>query len=129
MAAAICLKVMQMMQNKPTARQMDVLQAIAEYWRDMGYAPSYREIALATGIKSSATIWTHVDNLEKAGFIEHDQSKPRALVLTDAGAKALGVSNYAYAAQRNPAAYALTEMIRQIVRDELSRLYPRRLEP
>ena len=48
-----------------------------------GYAPSVREIARATGIKSTATVHNYLNRLENMGLLRRDASKPRAIEILD----------------------------------------------
>lgn len=64
-----------------TKRQDEVLSYIKEYIVSHGYPPTVREIGKDLGVSSPATIHTHLNNLEKKGFIKKDGSKNRALEL------------------------------------------------
>lgn len=64
-----------------TKRQDEVLTYIKEYIVSHGYPPTVREIGKDLGVSSPATIHTHLNNLEKKGFIKKDSSKNRALEL------------------------------------------------
>ena len=64
-----------------TKRQDEVLKYIKEYIVSHGYPPTVREIGKDLGVSSPATIHTHLNNLEKKGFIKKDGSKNRALEL------------------------------------------------
>lgn len=66
-----------------TKRQQQVLDYIKKTVREKGYPPSVREIGLAIGLKSSATVHSHLANLENKGFIKRDPSKPRAIEILD----------------------------------------------
>lgn len=48
-----------------------------------GYAPSVREICAAVGLKSTATVSYHLNELKRRGLIEGDSSKRRALTLPE----------------------------------------------
>ena len=48
-----------------------------------GYAPSVREICAAVGLKSTATVSYHLNELKRRGLIEGDSSKRRALSLPE----------------------------------------------
>ena len=58
-----------------------ILKEIITYYEQHGYAPSFREIGNSVGLKSSATIHTHVKVLIAEGKLEtdHEFSTPRAL--------------------------------------------------
>ena len=48
-----------------------------------GYPPSVREIGEAVHLKSTASVFTHLEKLEKNGYIKRDPSKPRAIEIID----------------------------------------------
>ncbi len=50
---------------------------------EKGYPPSVREIGAAVGLNSSATVHSHLNSLEKKGFIRRDPTKPRAIEILD----------------------------------------------
>jgi len=67
-----------------TKRQREIFDFIGKYTDRMGYPPTVREIGQAVGLTSSSTVHVHLANLEKAGVLRRDPSKPRALeVLVD----------------------------------------------
>lgn len=63
-------------------RQRQILKFVREYVYSKGYPPAVREIGNAVGLSSSASVHSHLQKLEKLGFILRDPSKPRALELT-----------------------------------------------
>lgn len=64
-----------------TERQAEILNFIKEFIVSNGYPPTVREIGSALGLRSPATIHSHLNNLEAKGFIKKDSSKNRALEL------------------------------------------------
>lgn len=67
-----------------TKRQTEILDFIQEYLDANGYPPTVRDIGGAVGLTSSSTVHAHLANLEKAGAIRRDPTKPRALeILAD----------------------------------------------
>lgn len=62
-----------------TKRQREILEFIQEYLDTNGYPPTVRDIGGAVGLTSSSTVHAHLANLEKAGAIRRDPTKPRAL--------------------------------------------------
>lgn len=62
-----------------TKRQSEILDFIREYLGEHGYPPTVRDIGSAVGLTSSSTVHAHLSNLEKAGAIRRDPTKPRAL--------------------------------------------------
>lgn len=67
------------MSDTLTPRQRQILEMIVEHQNDRGYPPSVREIGEAVGLRSPATVKSHLDNLRDAGYIVRDPSKPRAI--------------------------------------------------
>ena len=65
-----------------TARQQEIWQFLVEYVEDHGYPPTVREIGEHVGLASPSTVHAHLANLERAGLIKRDPTKPRALELT-----------------------------------------------
>jgi repressor LexA len=63
----------------PTDKQQAILDFIGSYLGEYGYPPTVREIASATGVKSTSTVFGHLERLEKKGLIKRDASKPRAI--------------------------------------------------
>src|SRR5829696_6161456 len=70
-----------------TKRQQEIFDFIKKYSAKYGYPPTVRDIGKAVGLASSSTVHAHLANLEKAGLLRRDPSKPRALELLD---KAVG---------------------------------------
>ncbi|MFY9488463.1 MAG: transcriptional repressor LexA [Solirubrobacterales bacterium] len=62
-----------------TKRQREILDFIQQYLDSNGYPPTVRDIGGAVGLTSSSTVHAHLSNLEKAGAIRRDPTKPRAL--------------------------------------------------
>ena len=64
-----------------TARQQEIWQFLVEYTDGHSYPPTVREIGEAVGLASPSTVHAHLANLERAGMLKRDPSKPRALDL------------------------------------------------
>ena len=60
-------------------RQKEILNYIMKEISTKGYPPSVREIGKAVGLKSPASVHSHLKSLEENGFIRRDPSKPRAI--------------------------------------------------
>lgn len=68
-----------------TDRQRQTLEYIAEMVSERGYPPSVREICEAMGLASSSTVHSHMQALQRKGYLRIDPTKPRAVeVLFDA---------------------------------------------
>ena len=64
-----------------TTRQQEIWQFLVEYVDDHGYPPTVREIGDAVGLASPSTVHAHLANLERAGLVRRDPTKPRAIEL------------------------------------------------
>jgi repressor LexA len=64
-----------------TQRQQEIWQFLVEYVDRHGYPPTVREIGEAVGLASPSTVHAHLANLERAGLLRRDPTKPRALEL------------------------------------------------
>jgi len=64
-----------------TQRQQEIWQFLGEYVDGHGYPPTVREIGDAVGLASPSTVHAHLANLERAGLLRRDPTKPRALEL------------------------------------------------
>jgi len=64
-------------------KQEKILLYLNRYMEENGYAPSVREICAAVGLKSTATVSYHLNELKRRGLIEGDSSKRRALSLPE----------------------------------------------
>jgi repressor LexA len=62
-----------------TVRQREILDVIVDHQREHGFPPSVREIGSAVGLKSPATVKSHLDNLRDAGYLRTHPTKPRAI--------------------------------------------------
>ena len=62
-----------------TDRQQAVLDVVRAYASEHGYPPTVREIGATLGLTSSSTVHSHLAALERAGIVERDPTKPRAL--------------------------------------------------
>jgi repressor LexA len=64
-----------------TGRQQEIWDFLVEYVDQHGYPPTVREIGEAVGLASPSTVHAHLANLERAGLLKRDPTKPRALEL------------------------------------------------
>jgi repressor LexA len=65
-----------------TERQREVYEFVVRYADGHGYPPTVREIGEAVGLASPSTVHAHLANLERAGYLRRDPTKPRALELS-----------------------------------------------
>jgi len=64
-----------------TDRQREIWSFLVDYVDRHGYPPTVREIGEAVGLASPSTVHAHLANLERAGLLRRDPTKPRALEL------------------------------------------------
>jgi repressor LexA len=64
-----------------TERQQEIWNYLVEYVDRHGYPPTVREIGAQVGLASPSTVHAHLANLERAGLLKRDPTKPRALEL------------------------------------------------
>ena len=70
-----------------TDRQQQIWNYLVEYVDRHGYPPTVREIGEEVGLASPSTVHAHLANLERAGLLRRDPTKPRALELLGREAK------------------------------------------
>ena len=66
-----------------TDRQREIYEFVVRYVDGHGYPPTVREIGEAIGLASPSTVHAHLANLERAGLLRRDPTKPRALELVE----------------------------------------------
>jgi repressor LexA len=64
-----------------TGRQQEIWDFLVDYVDRHGYPPTVREIGEKVGLASTSTVHAHLANLERAGYLRRDPTKPRALEL------------------------------------------------
>jgi repressor LexA len=64
-----------------TGRQQEIWDFLVEYVDRHGYPPTVREIGEQVGLASPSTVHAHLANLERAGYLKRDPTKPRAVEL------------------------------------------------
>ncbi len=69
--------------GKITAKQQEILEYIKEEILKRGYPPAVREICEAVNLKSTSSVHSHLETLEKNGYIRRDPTKPRAIEICD----------------------------------------------
>jgi repressor LexA len=65
-----------------TKRQQEIWEFLVRYTEERGYPPTVREIGEHVGLASPSTVHAHLANLERAGLIKRDPTKPRAIELS-----------------------------------------------
>lgn len=62
-----------------STRQRNILEFIEQQIRERGYPPSVREIGDAVGLTSPSTVHSHLNTLQRLGYLRRDPTKPRAI--------------------------------------------------
>lgn len=69
--------------GKITTKQREILEYIKSQILNKGYPPAVREICEAVHLKSTSSVHSHLESLEKNGYIRRDPTKPRAIEIVD----------------------------------------------
>ncbi|MDE7062879.1 MAG: transcriptional repressor LexA [Lachnospiraceae bacterium] len=69
--------------GKISAKQQEILEYIKQEILHKGYPPAVREICEAVHLKSTSSVHSHLETLEKNGYIRRDPTKPRAIEIID----------------------------------------------
>ena len=72
-----------MSQGRITAKQQEILEYIKTTILKKGYPPAVREICEAVHLKSTSSVHSHLETLEKNGYIRRDPTKPRTIEIID----------------------------------------------
>lgn len=69
--------------GKITDKQSQILEYIKSEILNKGYPPSVRDICQAVDLKSTSSVHSHLESLEKNGYIRRDPTKPRTIEILD----------------------------------------------
>ncbi|MCI5995982.1 MAG: transcriptional repressor LexA [Blautia sp.] len=69
--------------GKITSKQEEILEYIKSEILNRGFPPAVRDICEAVHLKSTSSVHSHLETLEKNGYIRRDPSKPRAIEILD----------------------------------------------
>ena len=69
--------------GKITDKQREILEYIKSEILNKGYPPTVRDICEAVKLKSTSSVHSHLETLEKNGYIRRDPTKPRAIEIVD----------------------------------------------
>lgn len=72
-----------MASGKISNKQKEILEYIKQEILNKGYPPAVREICEAVDLKSTSSVHSHLETLEKNGYIRRDPTKPRAIEIID----------------------------------------------
>jgi len=64
-------------------KQQQILEFIKRRILDKGYPPAVREICEAVNLRSTSSVHSHLETLERKGYIHRDPTKPRAIEIID----------------------------------------------
>lgn len=69
--------------GKITPKQQEILDFIKSEILHKGYPPAVRDICEAVHLKSTSSVHSHLESLERNGYIRRDPTKPRAIEIMD----------------------------------------------
>jgi len=69
--------------GKISKKQEEILEYIKSQILQRGFPPAVREICDAVNLKSTSSVHSHLETLEKNGYIRRDPTKPRAIEILD----------------------------------------------
>lgn len=69
--------------GKITDKQKEILEFMKQEILNKGYPPTVRDICEAVHLKSTSSVHSHLETLEKNGYIRRDPTKPRAIEIID----------------------------------------------
>lgn len=72
-----------MSKGKISKKQEEILEYIKAQILERGFPPAVREICEAVNLKSTSSVHSHLETLEKNGYIRRDPTKPRAIEILD----------------------------------------------
>ena len=72
-----------MASGKISTKQQEILDYIKDEILKKGYPPTVREICETVSLKSTSSVHSHLETLEKNGYIRRDPTKPRAIEVCD----------------------------------------------
>lgn len=72
-----------MSQGKISKKQQEILEYIKSQILERGFPPAVRDICEAVHLKSTSSVHSHLETLEKNGYIRRDPTKPRAIEILD----------------------------------------------
>ena len=69
--------------GKISDKQREILEFMKNEILNKGYPPTVRDICEAVNLKSTSSVHSHLETLEKNGYIHRDPTKPRAIEIID----------------------------------------------
>ena len=62
-----------------TSKQKEIYDFIISYMKETLFSPTWREIGMGVGLKSTSSVYTHLKNLQKHNLITMRESEPRTI--------------------------------------------------
>ena len=69
--------------GKISPKQQEILEYIKSQILERGFPPAVRDICEAVHLRSTSSVHSHLETLEKNGYIRRDPTKPRAIEILD----------------------------------------------
>ena len=69
--------------GKISPKQAEILEYIKNEIINRGFPPTVRDICDAVNLKSTSSVHSHLETLERNGYIRRDPTKPRAIEIVD----------------------------------------------
>lgn len=69
--------------GKISDKQREILEFMKQEILNKGYPPTVRDICEAVNLSSTSSVHSHLEKLEKNGYIRRDPTKPRAIEIID----------------------------------------------
>lgn len=69
--------------GKISPKQAEILKYIKNEIINRGFPPTVRDICDAVNLKSTSSVHSHLETLERNGYIRRDPTKPRAIEIVD----------------------------------------------
>lgn len=69
--------------GKISEKQKEILEYMKTEILNKGYPPTVRDICEAVNLKSTSSVFSHLEKLEINGYIKRDPAKPRAIEIID----------------------------------------------
>jgi len=79
----LCTEGSNMAYGRITDKQKEILEFMKQEILNKGYPPTVRDICEAVKLKSTSSVHSHLETLEKNGYIRRDPTKPRAIEIID----------------------------------------------
>ena len=75
------------MRETLTKQQENILENIKKFIKENGYSPTIRELCKLCNLKSTATMFVHIQNLQDKGYINSKNGKMRTITIIESEMK------------------------------------------